>query len=72
DTMDQMLWIGETTATLDRTFCLEDVMREVRKVSAEDIRIVGRMLFKTERVNFAMIGPWKNKEQSVKAWCRLK
>jgi len=72
DTMDQMLWIGETTTTLDRTFCLEDVMREVKKVSAEDIRIVGRMLFKTERVNFAMIGPWKNKEQSVKAWCRLK
>ena len=32
DTMDQMLWIGETTTTLDRTFALEDIIKEVKKV----------------------------------------
>jgi predicted Zn-dependent peptidase len=31
DTMDQMLWIGETTTTLDKTFALEEIIKDVVK-----------------------------------------
>ncbi|HQJ15776.1 MAG TPA: pitrilysin family protein [Candidatus Omnitrophota bacterium] len=72
DTMDQMLWIGETTTTLDTTFSLDDIVREVKKVTANDIRGAARLLLRPDRINFAMIGPWKNKERVVQKWFRLK
>ena len=72
DTMDQMLWIGETTTTLDKTFSLDDIIAEVNMVSARDIQKVSRMLLKTENINFAMIGPWANKEHIVRSWFNLK
>ncbi|MFA6384210.1 MAG: pitrilysin family protein [Candidatus Omnitrophota bacterium] len=71
DTMDQMLWIGETTTTLDKTFALEDIIKEVKKVSPGDIRQISRDIIKPENINFAMIGPWKNKEHAVRTWLTL-
>ena len=71
DTMDQMLWIGETTTTLDKTFALEDIIKEVKKVSPSGIRQVSRNIIKRETINFAMIGPWKNKEHVVRTWLTL-
>ncbi|MFA5100187.1 MAG: pitrilysin family protein [Candidatus Omnitrophota bacterium] len=71
DTMDQMLWIGETTTTLDKTFALEEIIKEVKKVSPADIRQVSRNIIKPENSNFAMIGPWKNKEHILRTWLTL-
>ncbi|MCU0650897.1 MAG: insulinase family protein, partial [Candidatus Omnitrophica bacterium] len=72
DTMDQMLWIGETTTTLDRTFELEHIIKEVNKVSPDDIRQVARQILRQQNINFAMIGPWKDKEPLVRSWLKLR
>ena len=72
DTMDQMIWIGETTTTLDRTFALEEIIKEVKKVTPRDIHKVSGRLLKPESINFAMIGPWKNKEHEVRTWLKLR
>jgi predicted Zn-dependent peptidase len=72
DTMDQMIWIGETTTTLDRTFALEEIIKEVKKVTPRDIQKVSSRLLKPESINFAMIGPWKNKEHEVRTWLKLR
>ncbi|MCX5710659.1 MAG: insulinase family protein [Candidatus Omnitrophica bacterium] len=35
DTMDTMLWVGETTAALDKTYTLEELIKEINKVRKE-------------------------------------
>jgi predicted Zn-dependent peptidase len=65
DTLDHMLWIGESSATLDKTYSLKDIVKEVNKVRREDIKEVSTYLFKEEKINLALIGPIKDKEQAI-------
>jgi len=60
DTLDHMLWIGETTATLDKTYSLSDIIKELNWVKREDIREVAKYIFKEEKLNLALIGPLKD------------
>jgi len=65
DTLEHMLWIGESTVTLDKTYSLEDIMKEVHKVKKEDIRQLAQYLFKEEKINLALIGPLQDKRQNI-------
>lgn len=65
DTLDHMLWIGEATAALDKTYNLKEVMKEVNKISLEDIREVAGSVFKEERLSLAVIGPLQDKEKAI-------
>lgn len=65
DTLDHMLWIGETTTALDRTYSLQQIIREVNRVRREDIQGIARYLFKEENLNLALIGPLKDREQKI-------
>lgn len=62
DTLDQMLWIGESTITLDRICSLEQVIREVDKVTSQDILEVAQHVFSENKMSLALIGPFKEKE----------
>jgi predicted Zn-dependent peptidase len=66
DTLDHMLWIGETTATLDKTYSLEEIIKEVNKIKREDVREVARRIFRKENLNLALIGPLKEREEEVR------
>lgn len=65
DTMDHMLWIGETTATLNKTYTLEDIIREVNKIKVEDLREVAQEVFRGDKLNLALIGPVKKQENNI-------
>jgi predicted Zn-dependent peptidase len=65
DTMDHMLWIGESTAALDRTYSLGDIIKEVNKVKLNDIREVANQVFCDDKLNLALIGPVKEQENSI-------
>jgi predicted Zn-dependent peptidase len=65
DTLDHMLWIGETTAVLDKTYSLEEIVSEVKKVKREDLRLVAKEVFQEKKLNLALIGPLKDKEQDI-------
>jgi len=65
DTLDHMLWIGETTTTLNKTFLLSGIIKEVNKIKREDIREVARLLFKEQKLNLALIGPLKESQQKI-------
>lgn len=65
DTLDHMLWIGEATAALDKTYNLKEVMKEVNKISLEDIREVAGSVFKEEKLSLAVIGPLQDKEKAI-------
>lgn len=66
DTLDHMLWIGENTVLLDRTYSLSDIINEVNKVKREDIREAARLLFKKEKLNLALIGPLKESQDKIR------
>jgi predicted Zn-dependent peptidase len=65
DTMDHMLWIGESTAALDRTYSVGDIIKEVNKVKLNDIREVANQVFCDDKLNLALIGPVKKQENSI-------
>ena len=66
DTMEHMLWIGETTATLDRTYSLGEIIAEVNSVSRADIREVARKLFRNDNLHLSLIGPLKGAEDKIR------
>ncbi|MBN2831274.1 MAG: insulinase family protein [Candidatus Omnitrophica bacterium] len=66
DTMEHMLWIGETTATLDKTYSLSDIISEVNRVRREDLLKVARSLFKENNLNLSLIGPVDLKEDKIR------
>ncbi|MFH1281417.1 MAG: pitrilysin family protein, partial [Candidatus Omnitrophota bacterium] len=65
DTMEYMLWMGESVACLDKVYSLEQIIKEVNKVSVEDIRLVARQIFKHEIINLALIGPLEKNEKQI-------
>lgn len=65
DTLDNMLWIGESTAAIDKTRTLEDFIKEVNKVKREDLRSVARHIFQDKKLNLSLIGPIKDLEQDI-------
>jgi predicted Zn-dependent peptidase len=62
DNLDHMLWIGESTVTLDKTYSFSDIIKEVNKINRADLCAVARYLFKAQNLNLALIGPLKKKE----------
>jgi len=71
DTLDHMLWIGETTASLDKTYSLSDIIKEVNRINREDIREVAKLIFKERNLNLALIGPLKENQKKIYNQLRL-
>ena len=67
DTMDCMLWIGESTVMLDRVRTLGEVIKEVERVRRPELREVAQEVFKEEKIKCALIGPVKDKEVQIAA-----
>jgi predicted Zn-dependent peptidase len=65
DTMDQMLWIGESTTSLDKIYSLSQVIREVNKVEIADLKQAAKLIFKKQNLNLALIGPFKSGEEHI-------
>ena len=65
DTMEYMLWMGESVACLDKVYSLEQIIKEVKKVCAEDVRAVARQIFKNNIINLALIGPLAKSEKQI-------
>jgi predicted Zn-dependent peptidase len=65
DTLDHMLWIGESTAILDRTYTLDEIIKEVNNIKREDIREVAEYIFREGKTNLALIGPLKDSQEKI-------
>ncbi|MDP3041473.1 MAG: pitrilysin family protein [Candidatus Omnitrophota bacterium] len=65
DTMEYMLWMGESVACLDKVYSLEQIIQEVNKVHPEDVRAMARQIFKNEIINLALIGPLEKSEKQI-------
>lgn len=71
ETLDHMLWIGESTATLDEVHSLKDIIKKINKIRREDIRNVAGTIFNEKSLNLALIGPLKDSEQIIYGRLRL-
>jgi len=71
DTLDHMLWIGESTATLDRVYSYKDILKEINRLSRQDIKNVAQYLFKEEKLNLALIGPLEDKSEEIFSQLKL-
>ncbi|MFA5411104.1 MAG: pitrilysin family protein [Candidatus Omnitrophota bacterium] len=65
DTLDHMLWIGETTVSLNKTYALPEIIKEVAGIKREDIREAAKYIFQDRKLNLSLIGPLKDKESSI-------
>ncbi len=65
ETLDHMLWIGESTAALGHVLSFEEVVKKINRVRSKDIREVAKSIFKEKSLNLALIGPLKNSEQVI-------
>jgi predicted Zn-dependent peptidase len=63
DTLDHLLWVGEKLLYSEELPDRSRVIQQIEKVSGEDIQRVAREIFQTSRLNLALIGPLKEKEQ---------
>jgi len=71
DTLEYMLWMGESVACLDKAYTLEQIIKEVNKVNIEDIREVAAKIFNNQRINLALIGPLEKSEKNIYAKLNL-
>ncbi len=58
----QASFYGTQELLKNNILSLEDVFKKVDKVTSEDIIEVARDIFKNEKLNMALIGPFKNKK----------
>lgn len=64
DTMDNMLWIGEETICYDKIRTMQDVVKQVKKVTIADVRRLASVIFDESRYNLAIIGPLQDAHES--------
>ncbi len=63
DTMEQMLWAGESVSALDRIQTKEEIYKKVREVTIEGLQRVAGEIFKKTKFNLALIGQLEDKEK---------
>jgi predicted Zn-dependent peptidase len=72
DTLDQMLWIGESTVCLDKTYTPQEIKRGIEKVSAAGIRKIAREILRQDNLNLALIGPLAGRDDELLSALELK
>lgn len=65
DTLNHMLWIGESIAALDKTYSLNYVRNELNKIRKEDLVCLAREIFREKNINLALIGPKNNRKKEL-------
>ena len=63
DTLDQMLWIGESMLVYDHIRTMKEVIAAITKVKPDDIRRMAKTVLKEERFNLALIGALKEDQE---------
>ena len=57
NTMNHMLWVGESVVSFDRCKTQKEIVEKVKKVTAKDLTRVAAQLFGTKALYLAMVGP---------------
>ncbi|HLC63834.1 MAG TPA: insulinase family protein, partial [Patescibacteria group bacterium] len=56
-------WYGKQLLLLDKIYTPQERLKKIFKVSQADIKKVAAEIFRQQRINFALIGPFKDKNK---------
>jgi predicted Zn-dependent peptidase len=65
DTMEHMLWIGDTLISRNKVRTLRSVIRDFEKLTPDDIKRVANDILKPCRFNLAVVGPLTDGQQKA-------
>ncbi|MBF0523046.1 MAG: insulinase family protein [Candidatus Omnitrophica bacterium] len=65
DTMDHMLWLGESVVARDRLKTLKMIVHEFEKIKKEDVRRVAKEILCKDRFNLSIVGPVQAKDEKA-------
>jgi predicted Zn-dependent peptidase len=68
----QASFYGSQELMEDKVLTMEEVFKKIEKVTSSDIMRVAKDIFKEEKLNLAIIGPYKGQEQEFKKLLRFK
>jgi len=71
DTMDNMLWLGESMLCLDKVYALQEIIDGINSVTRQDIRKVAQTILQKDHLNLALIGPLKEEENSIRQQMKI-
>lgn len=63
DTMDHMLWIGESLISRNKIKTRQSVIKEFEKIKKEDVQRVAQELLQENRFNLSVVGPVKEEQE---------
>ena len=55
--MNRMLWVGENVVSINRCKTVQEIIQQVNKITSPDLQRVAKMIFKSESLHLAAIGP---------------
>lgn len=63
DTMDHMLWIGESLVAKNRVRTLNDVIKKIELLTKADLLRVAKDVFNPKKFNLALVGPITSQQE---------
>ncbi len=63
DTMEHMLWIGDTVISQNKTKTLKSLIADFQKIKRADVHRVAKDILRTQRYNLAIVGPLTDKQK---------
>jgi hypothetical protein len=65
DTMEHMMWIGESMIEKDRIRTLGEVVYRTNSLTAEDIRRVANDILKDKKLSLSVVGPLQDDQEKA-------
>ena len=65
DTLEHMLWLGESVTSLDRIFKLDEVTKRINQIRPETLKALAANIFRAQDRNLAIIGPLRAREEEI-------
>ena len=69
-TEDIASFFGHKELLLGKIVSPEDLIKEIKKITLNDVKKLAKDIFKNENLNLAIVGPVKNKEE-IKKICKF-
>jgi predicted Zn-dependent peptidase len=67
DTLEHMLWMGDSLLIMDKVYTVKSIIDNVKKVTRKEIQEVARAIFNPGNLNVAIVGPLQGKEDGLTA-----
>ena len=63
DTLDHMLWLGESMTMRNQLRTLDEVVQRVKRIKIDDVQRVAKDILKEKQYNLAIVGPIQESQE---------